>query len=83
MPIRPLLTARQYDILAELAKNARPGPTYKELAAAVDLKSTGALSYQIRALVRLGAIKYTPNRARSLDLTSWGRSLVERENSHA
>jgi SOS-response transcriptional repressor LexA len=83
MPIKPLLTARQYAILSEIAKDARPGPTYKELAKAVGLKSTGALSYQIRRLVGLGAIKYAPNKARALTLTTWGRSLVEKENRHA
>lgn len=83
MPFDSLLTARQHAILTELARDTRPGPSYKELAKAVGLKSTGALSYQIRRLVSLGAVKFTPNTARALDLTSWGRSLVEKENRHA
>lgn len=73
-----IVTARQLAILAELAKEARPGPTYIELAKAVGLKSTGALSYQIRELTRMGLIKRVPKKARTLDLTTYGRSTYER-----
>lgn len=86
MPIRSIVTARQLAILDELAKDARPGPSYEELARAVGLKSIGAVAYQVRRLLRMGLIKYIPKKARSLDLTSHGRSTIEhakKENSYA
>lgn len=78
MPYMAIVTARQLAILAELAKEARPGPTYIELAEAVGLKSIGALSYQIRELTLMGLIKRIPRRARTLDLTTYGRATYKR-----
>lgn len=69
-------TQRQIDILAELAKDRNPPPSYEELAIAVGLRSTGALYYQIKLMVARGLVTYTPHKARSLGLTSWGRQIA-------
>jgi repressor LexA len=64
------VTARQAEVLAFIAANSGfYGPTVREIAASLGIKSPNGVVCHLDALERKGLIKRTPGIARGIELT--------------
>ena len=64
---RTTLTTRQAEVLAFIKANAAMyGPTVREIAAALGIKSPNGVVCHLDALVRKGAIERTPMKSRAI-----------------
>lgn len=63
------LSARQAEVLDFITKNARLyGPTIREIAAALNIKSPNGVMCHIKALERKGRVRRNPKTARGLQV---------------
>jgi repressor LexA len=65
------LTDRQQEVLAFIRLNAHLyGPTVREIAAALDIKSLNGVVCHIKALERKGYVRRIPGKARGLEVVT-------------
>lgn len=70
-PTPPTLTTRQQEVLAFIRQNAYLyGPTVREIAAALDIKSPNGVVCHIKALERKGYVRRIPGKARGLEVAT-------------
>jgi len=71
----PPITARQREIMRAVEDHVRQhgyGPSLRELAAAVGLRSPDTVAYHLRGLVDRGLVTKAPGRARALGIGCGG-----------
>jgi len=77
------LTMRQKEtldfIVSYISKN-KIAPTYREIVAALDLKSTGRVYVNVAALRERGYIDYSPKRSRSITVLFPSEGCPDWEN---
>lgn len=70
-PTPATLTARQQEVLAFIRQNAcLSGPTVREIAAALSIKSPNGVVCHIKALERKGYVRRIPGKARGLEVAT-------------
>lgn len=66
---RPILTSRQEQVLAFIRENAQfYGPTVREIASALSIKSPNGVLCHLRALERKGYVRRDPKKARAVQV---------------
>lgn len=66
---RPILTSRQEEVLAFIRENAQfYGPTVREIASALSIKSPNGVLCHLRALERKGYVRRDPKKARAVQV---------------
>jgi len=83
--LHPRLTPRQkqiLDFIREFGERNGYAPSMREIAGAVDLTSTSAVSYQLSALQNKDYLRRIPGRPRTVEVVAPGRSaaLLEAED---